>query len=76
MVLCGSMHYVKDVRPQFRPLLRGLKLSRGLRVNVLRGRSGMQAPPEGGAPVPPVFATHGTGLQREMSKRSVTRGDM
>jgi hypothetical protein len=42
----------------------------------LGGRSGMLAPAEGGAPVPPVFATHGTGLQREMSKRSVTRGDM
>ena len=36
----------------------------------------MQSPPEGGAPVPPVFATHGTGLRRDMPKRSVNRGDM
>ena len=33
VVLCGSMQYVKDVRPRLRPLFRGLNLNV---VNVLR----------------------------------------
>ena len=45
--------------------------------SLFRGEVGNAGPPRGGgAPVPPVFATHGTGLQRHMPKRSVNRGDM
>ena len=71
--LCGSWHYngdlgVKDVRPRLRPLFRGLNRGMGTSEACFGGRSGMQAPLEGGAPVPSVFATHGTGLRRDMPK--------
>ena len=36
----------------------------------------MQAPPDGGAPVPSVFGTNGTWLRRNMPKRTVSCGDM